>query len=393
MNKYTLTQFNNHKGGANTCSSFPVLPSIVTSTNIDRIIAIGDIHGDLDLAIEYLEVPKLIERVYEPSDHTVELWYKEEKVKRLYKWIGINSIAVQVGDQVDRCRPLNDECHVPSATINDEASDVTIMLFYHDCHVVAEKVGCALYSLLGNHELLNVLGNMRYVSYKGLTEFPSDATDLAKGRIEAFSVESKQKLFKDKNTLAEFMACTRLTSIIVDGYLFVHAGIMERLINYTNKKKKTADQESVPKINEMVKDWLLNDSPDKEKVFIMKLLAGKFMSPFWPRIFGTLKRNLELESDECKQYVKPVLELLNLKGIIVGHTPQMKYNINSTCSNTVWRVDIAGSQAFDEVLFEGVKSSEERQAIQKGRVTQVLEINLNKNGDDSFKLLPEHLNN
>lgn len=390
MKNYTLISIDEHRGGGDTCSSFPELPSIVTSTNIERIIAIGDIHGDLDLAIGYLEVPKLIQRVYEPSDHTVELWYKEEKVKRLYKWIGINTIAVQVGDQVDRCRPLNNECHVPSATINDEASDVTIMLFYHDCHVVAQKMGCAVYSLLGNHELLNVLGNMRYVSYKGLTEFPTDATDLAKGRIEAFSVDSKQKLFENKNNLAEFMACTRLTSIIVDGYLFVHAGIMERLIKYTNK---TTKQKVVPKINEMVRDWLLNNSPEKEKEFIMKLLGGKFMSPFWPRIFGSLKRDLKLESKQCKKYVKPVLELLNLKGIIVGHTPQLKNNINSTCSNTVWRVDIAGSQAFDEVLFEGVKSDEEKQAIEKGRVTQVLEITLNKNGDDSFKLLPEHLNN
>ena len=389
MQRYVLTT--EHTGGATMCSSFPELPSIV-NVNSGRIISIGDIHGDLDLAIESLEVPKLIERVYEPDDMTVELWYKEERVKRLYKWIGTDTIVVQVGDQVDRCRPFNDECHVPSATIDDEASDVTIMFFYHDLHIVAQKVNCAVYSLLGNHELLNVLGNMRYVSYKGLKEFPTNSTDIAQGRIAAFSVDSKKKLFKNKSTLAEFLACSRLTSIIVNGYLFVHAGIMERLIHYTNKKKKVANRESVPTINNLIRDWLLDKSPDKEKAFIMKLLAGKFMSPFWPRIFGTLKRDLELESDECKKYVKPVLELLNLKGIVVGHTPQMKYNINSTCSNTVWRVDIAGSKAFDEVLFDGIKDEEERQAIQKGRVTQVLEITIDKKGNDTFRLLPEELN-
>ena len=222
------------------CSNFPEMPSIVNSdeAKIDRIISIGDIHGDLDLAIACLEVADLIKRVYEVDDMTVEMWYKEEKVKRIYKWIGEKTIVVQVGDQVDRCRPFNHECHVPAATVNDEASDVTIMFFYHDLHVVALKVDCAVYSLLGNHELLNVLGNMKYVSHKGLAEFPSMAKEPDTGRIEAFSIESKKKTFRDKNTMAEFLGCTRLSSIIVDKYLFVHAGIMEKLITFTEEKFK-----------------------------------------------------------------------------------------------------------------------------------------------------------
>jgi hypothetical protein len=403
MERYRLTknyntcEFHGGGNGNKECSAFPDLPSIIDTDKdkIDRIIAIGDIHGDLDLAIGYMEVAELIKRVYEEDENgsTVTLFYKDEKVKRIYKWIGKRTVAVQVGDQVDRCRPYNHECHVPEATINDEASDVTIMFFYYELHVAALKVDCAVYSLLGNHELLNVLGNMKYVSHKGLTEFPSKTTDLFKGRIDAFSVDSKKKTFKDQSSLSEFMGCTRLSSIIVDNYLFVHAGIMERLINYTNKSKKVADRNSVKTINDLVGSWLLNNNTDGDKVFIMKLLAGKFMSPFWPRIFGTIKTNLELESEECKKYVKPVLNLLNLKGIVVGHTPQLKNNINSTCSNTVWRVDIAGSQAFDEVLFDGVSDEKEKQKLQKGRETQVLEITLGRNGkEDSFQLLPKSLN-
>ena len=249
MERYRLTK--NHQcefhGGAalKDCNAFPDLPSIVDTDKekIDRIIAIGDIHGDLDLAIACMEVADLIERVYEEDKDgsTVTLFYKEEKVKRIYKWIGKRTVVVQVGDQVDRCRPFNHECHIPEATINDEASDVTIMFFYYDLHVAALKADCAVYSLLGNHELLNVLGNMKYVSYKGLIEFPSKTADLAKGRIDAFSLDSKKKVFKDQSSLTEFMGCTRQSSMIVDGYLFVHAGIMERLINYTNKNKKVVE--------------------------------------------------------------------------------------------------------------------------------------------------------
>ena len=376
------------------CSKFPDLPSIVTSdrSKIDRIIAIGDIHGDLDLGINCLLVADLIERVYEDDEKglTVNLWYKDEKVKRMYKWIGEKTIVVQVGDQVDRCRPLNHECHVPVATFNDESSDVTIMFFYHDLHIVALKVDCALYSLLGNHELLNVLGNMKYVSYKGLMEFPSKSTDITQGRAEAFALDSKQKTFRDKASLSEFLACTRLSSMIIDKYLFVHAGLMEKLIQHT---QKLDGDNVVLTINNIIRGWLLDNNTEKDKVFIMKLLAGKSLSPFWPRVFGNIKRNVDMENSECQKHVKPVLDLLNLEGIVVGHTPQIKHNITSACSSKVWRVDIAGSQAFDEVLFEDVKTDKEKQAIQKGRVPQVLEIILGKEGEkDSFNLLPKELN-
>lgn len=399
MERYRLVPKKNiceiHGGSIiNNCNDFPELPSIIDTDKdkIDRIIVIGDIHGDLDLAIVYMEVANLIERVYEEEDgSTVTLFYKDEKVKRIYKWIGVRTIAIQVGDQVDRCRPYNHECHIPDATVNDEGSDVTIMFFYYDLHVAALKVDCAVYSLLGNHELLNSLGNMKYVSHKGLIEFPNKTDDLRKGRIDAFSLNSKSKLFRGQSSLSKFMGCTRQTSMIIDGYIFVHAGIMERLINYTTKRKKVANRESIITINKLISKWLLNNNTDGDKVFIMKLLAGQYMSPFWPRIFGSIKTNLKMEDEKCQQYVKPVLDLLKLKGIVVGHTPQLKNNINSTCSNTVWRVDIAGSQAFDEVLFAGVKEKEAKE-IKKFRKPHVLEITLGRDGkEDTFALLPKSI--
>ena len=53
-----------------------------------------------------------------------------------------------------------------------------------------------------------------------------------------------------------------------------------------------------------------------------------------------------------------------LKGMVVGHTPQIANGINSTCNDTVWRVDIGASQAFD--VFDKIKNS--------GRKPSVLEI-------------------
>ena len=53
-----------------------------------------------------------------------------------------------------------------------------------------------------------------------------------------------------------------------------------------------------------------------------------------------------------------------LKGMIVGHTPQIDKGINSTCGDKVWRVDIGASKAFD--VFSKIKNS--------GRSPSVLEI-------------------
>lgn len=375
-------------------NTFPELPSILNTDRnlIDRIICIGDIHGSLSLAIRYLEIPQLIQRVYEENDMTVSIWYKDEKIKRIYEWIGRKTIAVQVGDQVDRCRPYKKNCQHPDATIDDEASDITIMFFYSDLHQVAKKVDCALFSLLGNHELINVMGNMQYVSYKGLKEFPTSSDNIIEGRVKAFAKNSNDKIYKEQATLVEFLGCSRLASIIVDGYLFVHAGIMESLVKHIKKNNNSI----VPTINDAVKSWLLSAYRDDEKSFVESLIQGNELSPFWPRIFGSIKSNLDIQTSECKKIVQPVLEALNIKGIVVGHTPQIKININSTCSNTVWRVDVASSQAFDEIIFSGVKPSD-RQNIQKGRVPQVLEIVLSKspessvtNNLDTFNVLIDH---
>jgi hypothetical protein len=415
MKKYKL-----HKiliGSGQTCENlgFPALPSIVnTDRNItNRIIAIGDIHGDLDLAINCLTIAKVIQQVFfyknkktnkieetdnnttehiqesECPDDIVILNYKEESKPRYYKWIGKNTIVVQVGDQVDRCRPVDKECHDPNETVNDEASDIKILFFFHDLHLIAIKsCGCAVYSLLGNHELLNVIGNLRYVSYKGLEEFKKDdSDDIFVGRKNAFNINSDNKLYKKKSNLANFLACARVSAIIVDNYLFVHAGVLEKLIKYTAKKANKNKIKSIEVINETIRQWLLNADSIEDKDYIGKLLIGKTLSPFWPRIFGNLPSGLDRTNQLCKHHVEPVLRHLNLKGLIVGHTPQLKIGINSTCTDTVWRVDVASSQAFEKIMKDDITDQKEEEVI-SGRKPQVLEIILGSdNSLDKFNII------
>jgi len=137
------------------CSKYDVgdLPSVLPP--VDRIIVIGDIHGDMEMTRELLKVAKVI------NDND--------------DWIGGNTVVVQVGDQIDRCRPtIDSQCDTHGTTKLDENSDWKILQYFTDLHKKARDVGGAVYSLMGNHELMNVNGDFRYVSYKGIEDFKYD---------------------------------------------------------------------------------------------------------------------------------------------------------------------------------------------------------------------------
>ena len=124
-------------------------PSVLPA--VRRIIVIGDIHGDWKMMLDTLILAKVIDKKN--------------------NWIGKDTVVVQLGDQIDRCRGSGSSCQRPETTIDDENSDVKILEFFTNLHNQASKKGGAVYSLLGNHELMNVNGDLRYVSYKGLVEF------------------------------------------------------------------------------------------------------------------------------------------------------------------------------------------------------------------------------
>ena len=95
-------------------------------------------------------------------------------------------------------------------------------------------------------------------------------------------------------------------------------------------------------------------------------------SPFWNRILGTLPSDLSMEENYCQDNIKPVLDIYQVKRIVVGHTPQFMNDkgINSTCNGKVWRADVGVSKAFDitdpQIMIGSTRDS--------NRNIQVLEI-------------------
>ena len=100
----------------------------------DKIVAMGDLHGDIYAFKRALRLGELID---ENDD-----------------WIGGSTVLVQVGDQTDR-------------------GDFELEIFdlIERLTAQAEKVGGKVLALLGNHEIMNAELDFRYVTPMGFTNF------------------------------------------------------------------------------------------------------------------------------------------------------------------------------------------------------------------------------
>jgi len=318
------------------CFNYDKLPSIIPA--VKRIIVIGDIHGDMDKLIECLKIAKLI-----------------RKDGSKWKWIGKDTIVVQVGDQIDSCRNNGvDRCDDPNTYTpeNDNPQDIDILYFMTELHTMASRHGGAVYSLMGNHEFMNVTGDMSYVSHKNLVHLSNYRT--YDGNIIKDGKEARKFIFSPGNEIANFLACTRKVALIIGSNLFVHAGILPVI----------AHKYKVDDINAIMSLLLLNEI-NNPHIFNDLFINGS-TSPLWTRMFG-------LKIDNCIELLQPLKDIYNVNNIYVGHTPQVNTGIMSQCNNRVWMTDVGMSHSFD-MYFPNTKA----------RNAQVLEI---LNDGENFNIL------
>tara|TARA_B100000795_G_scaffold222884_1_gene177914 strand:- start:3382 stop:4272 length:891 start_codon:yes stop_codon:yes gene_type:complete len=279
----------------------------------DRIIVIGDLHGDWQV--------------------TKEIFLKSNLIDLNFKWIAEpkNTIVVQVGDIVDRGgRPDN---------IGDECSEMKIMDFLDECHSKAKLYGGGVYCILGNHEIMNVVGNFTYSSPMSIKCFGGP--------------EERKNVFKPGGILARRFACSRNVVLIVGGFLFVHAGIMPKHLT-----------KNIKEINDEMRDYLNTSGSQYSKEFSDYFLA--YEGILW-------NRELAIGNPDCNK-LKKVLNHFKVGSMVVGHTVQDQ-GINSKCENKIWKVDTGMSDAF------GTKG--------KIQVLEILDngISLPKNNNKPFRII------
>jgi hypothetical protein len=363
-------EYDNEDYWNNECKEYNKIPHLMEKR--DRIIAIGDIHGDWELTLKCLKLAKVLNKDCTNENNA--------------KWIGGNTVVIQIGDQIDRCRPMaGQKCedkYKETELLDDEHSDIRIMKFFTQLDSMAlenkkdgKKDSGRVISLLGNHEILNSQKKMTYVSAKGLACYDNDCDE--DFLLNANNKELKEMIKKGKkkrkkdftpgNKMAIFMGCTRLSAIVIGKFLFIHAGILPKLAQKI--KNKFPESRSLKDLNIIITKWLLGKIKNNEEIdgigSIMDILTNYELSPFWPRVLGNLENDLKMENKSCQEDFKPTFEILNpnIKNMVIGHTPQFYANnmgLNSTCDNQIWRIDTGSSIAFN-VLGD---SSKEHRKIQ-----------------------------
>jgi hypothetical protein len=281
-----------------------VIPSVLPPRK--RIIAIGDIHGDFRVLLRCLRLARVLDTDRE--------------------WVGGETVVVQMGDQVDsKCRGGGCE----KDTVGDE---LKIIKFLDELHDKAKKRGGAVYSLLGNHELMNVMGNLNYASPENLSSFGGSNKRLDK--------------FAPGGEIAVYLACNRNSIMKIGDFLFVHGGLLP----------KKAKQYSLEKINEVIREYLLGNKKGTDRD-VNNLIQGN-ESPFWNRLYSSAFSG---DTEEACASLNETIRYIKVRGMVVGHTVQ-KNGINSGCDGKIWRTDVGLSRSFGT----------------KKRKVQVLEIVDNK---------------
>lgn len=257
-----------------------------------RIIVIGDLHADWEI--------------------TKKIFLKLKIIDLNNKWIAVpkDTFVVQLGDQLDGKGRVG----------TDAYGEIKILDFLEEINEQAQFYGGGIYSLLGNHELMNINCNFSYVSNKDFTN-------------------DRCIKYQPGGILAKRLACSRNIILKIGSFVFVHAGILPEHIREINDN-------FIEKINESVKKYLLTG---QIKQTIKNIVFKDKNSLLWTRKYN--------DTEICKN-IKDVTKFLKVKSIIVGHSVQN--NINSICNDKIWRVDVGLSKAFNnnklqvlEILNDG----------------------------------------
>ncbi len=262
-----------------------------------RVITIGDIHGDFESLLMCL--------------------LKANVINDQLEWIGEDTIVVQMGDILDRGGRPN------SIDTDNNCEELHIIQFLEFLNKKAQNFNGKVLCLLGNHELMNILGDFRYTSSNTNKCFAN-----------------RKEIFKPGSEMAKKLSCLTYGILKISDWVFVHGGILPiHIRSYQNNPNKF-----IEKMNKLTKS-ILDGTKDINALttYEKNLIMGED-SLFWTR---------ELNNN-CK-LVNESIEILNLEkgGIVVGHTPND--SITSKCNERYWMVDIAMSGAFGNRKKEDIE--------------------------------------
>ena len=251
----------------------------------DRLVIIGDIHGDIKRLKTILIDAKII-------NNNIE-WVAEPP----------NTVVVQMGDQVDS---LNRDNSIPDWEVID---DVEVIYFTNLLDKFAQSKGGRFISIIGNHEFMNVIGNYSYVSSKSM----------------ANNENKRRELFKTAGKLSPIL-CNRPIVLKIGELLFCHAGLTGNHIMILKKYNK-----NISYINRIWRNFVLHNNVLKEDKEIFDKILLDYEGILWTRNLGN--------QDELKK----MLDSIDCTFMFVGHTVMDGIKFYN---EKVWFTDTVISRSF-----------------------------------------------
>ncbi|KAI9343773.1 Metallo-dependent phosphatase-like protein [Zopfochytrium polystomum] len=267
---------------------------------IRKVIAVGDLHGDLPHATRVLQMAGIVDDALE--------WAAED-----------GTVFVQTGDVVDR-------------------GPDTIALYRLLQRLHASRPS-AVHPLLGNHEVMNMANDLRYVTREDTASFGGAAA-----RRAAFAADG---------WIGAWLRGLNV-SAVVDRSVFVHGGILPAWVaavegdeEKKGKRKKEDGEREGEGENATTKGKVkgvdrVNGEAGRavrDAVWRAPVLGGD--GPLWYRGFAQ-----DDERTVCK-ILRRTLRLVDADRMVIGHTPQYETGrVLSRCGGRVFVIDVGISAYY-----------------------------------------------
>jgi len=280
---------------------------------LNKIIAIGDIHGDYQSLIRVLLMCKVINNKLE--------------------WIGGSAYVIQMGDTLDGKRP---DTKIEDSFINT-SGELEIIDLLINLDAQARQTRGRVISLIGNHELY--------------TYYLKNDPEFEKNFVKSKDIELFRKVYgsrmsalnpskhPNKGQVAKLFGKTRPLILQLGEFIFIHGSLTKSLIKNNLKKNGKVD---IEKINRDTGMWLQGKG---EIPIYLKEMDEE--NPAFSRYYS---REKTFDETKCKEFEKDLEFFDNANYLVMGHSTFK--TINSACKKRLIRTDVMLSRAFGGKLNE-----------------------------------------
>ncbi|KAF8711326.1 hypothetical protein HU200_029354 [Digitaria exilis] len=317
-------------------ASPPPSPTTTPTTFLpspSRLVAIGDLHGDLPKSLSAFRLAGLV-----PASSG------SDSPSASTSWAAGPTLAVQLGDILDR-----------------GGDELRLLYLLRRLALSAEARGGALRPILGNHEVMNVAGDFRFATLQGFQEFSEWAGWYRAGLAikrrcgehldpqprnpflgvpKSFpgvkpefwdGMRSRLAALRPDGPIARRFLADLPTVLVVGDSVFVHGGLLEANVEY-----------GLERINAEVSEWIRGEGGDNGRA--PEYVRGRD-AVVWLRRFS--------DGFDCDcQRLEGVLGMIpGAKRMVMGHTIQT-VGINAVCGAQAVRVDVGLSRGCGNGLPE-----------------------------------------